>query len=223
MKTSKSLPKIDQNLSTIFHPIASQLIGKAKGEDLVKEGNHLKFRDKLVCPEFVSLAKIPFHIFTTIRDPYWEDDLKNLESGLVYPSFSKKKNTKQREDYCKNLAANLNASIVEKYPDIASASKSARFVRVEEFGQSDEVHVHLLWHLDERAEHLAAEVLDYLENLEPKSFRGVKCFDNKLIYDRLGIVSYVCKIEKGREFKKFGYSPRFRPDSCRMINKGRWQ
>lgn len=209
MKTSKSLPKLDQNLSTIFHPIASQVIGNIGGEDLVKEGNHLKFRDKLVHKEFVSLAKIPFHIFTTIRDPY--------------PSFSKKHNTKQREDYCKDLAANLNASIVEKYPDIASFTKSARFVRAEEFGQSDEVHVHLLWHLDERAEHLAEEVLDYLENLDPKSFRGVKCFDNKLIYDRLGIVSYVCKIEHGREFKTFGYSPRFYAVLCRRIEKGHWQ
>jgi hypothetical protein len=210
VKTSKYLPKIDQNLWTKFSPIDSPVIGNIHGEDLVKAGNFLMFRNELVHSEFVNLSKIPFHIFTTIRDPF--------------PSFSKMENRKAREDYCKELAEGLNSKVLEKYPDIPSFNKTARFVRVEEFGQSvDEVHVHLLWHLHKDALHLAEEILSLLENLEPKEFRGVRCFDNQMIHDRLGIVSYVCKIEKGREEKYVGYSPHFYPIVARKILKGHWQ
>jgi hypothetical protein len=232
MKTSKYLPKKDQNLWTKFSPIYSPVIMKINGEDsvvaLVLTEKFRIFRN--VHPEFVNFSKIPFQIFTTIRIPailgkdrkklLLDNDWKSSDPIL---SFSKERNSKQRKDYCHDLAKKVNAILFEKYPDAASGLNTAKFVFVEEFGESDEVHVHLLWHLDERAEHLAPEVLTYLNNLEPKEVCGVRCFVSKLIYDKLGAVSYFCKVEKGRPYKEFEYSPRFRSTIKRKIRQGHWQ
>lgn len=198
------------NDSIKYYPSDFQVIENINGEELIKSGGKLLFREFSVHPEFLNLVKIPLDIFTTIRDPF--------------PKFHKPTMDKLREDYCKELASDLNGWILKRYPNIPTHSRTARFVRVDEYGKShDHVHTHLLWHINRKApKGITTEILDYLDALEPHTFRGVKCFDNQMIHDKLGVVSYLCKIEKGREDKKFGWSPFFWKIYSRKVRQGIW-
>ncbi len=207
----KPIKEILENDSIKSYRSDCQVIEKIHGENLINTDKGLFFRKYRVHPEFRNLVKTPLDIFTTIRDPF--------------PEFHKLYNNKVREHYCAEIAKDLNLWIQERYQNIPSLSKTARFVRVDEYGSSsNNVHVHLLWHIHEKAPRTVVEdIFEYLNRLEPHEHKGVRCFDNQIIYDKLGIVSYICKIEDGREFKKFGYSPFFYKIYQRKILKGTWK
>jgi hypothetical protein len=112
----------------------------------------------------------------------------------------------------------LNGFLAKKYPSLAIGRNMLRAAWVVEFGkdpQSSERHLHLLLHFHKDVPSVAyGQVLEELKRFSSYQLSkiGIATLDTQsLAKGKAKCVSYFCKIEKGREFKKLDFSKGFYP------------
>ncbi|MEI6702439.1 MAG: hypothetical protein WCL71_02740 [Deltaproteobacteria bacterium] len=174
---------------------------------MVSVGKALYFGKERVHPEFFGLMRIPFELFTSIT--------------FEKTSVRKSKSEKTRRECLNRLFDRLHENILERHPDISSGRHTIRAVWVIEYGAQaveNERHCHLLIHIDQRfSEMLKNEVYADLVSISPAelSEMGIATKDTQLIREKSKVVSYICKVERGLEYKKFDSSKGF----MRIIQK----
>ena len=112
----------------------------------------------------------------------------------------------------------LNCFLAKQYPSLTIGRNMIRAAWVVEYGKdptSRERHLHCLIHFHKDVPSVAyRQVLDHLKTYSTEKMRkiGIATLDaQSLAKGKAKCVSYFCKIEKGREFKKFDYSKGFYP------------
>ena len=110
----------------------------------------------------------------------------------------------------------LNGFLAKKHPSLAIGRNMIRAAWVVEFGKDPKSrarHLHLLLHFHRDVPSVAYnQVLDELKSFSSDQLRniGIATLDaQSLAKGKAKCVSYFCKIEKGREFKKLDYSKGF--------------
>lgn len=171
-------------------------------KSLVVSGGKVFFGKYQVHPEMIYLMRIPFDFFVSVT----------FESVRVRKSVSEK----MRRERVSAFLEYLNERVLQRHPSIVSGRKTVRAVWAVEYGDldvEDSAHCHLLIYLDERvADEVRFEVLADIEGLSGKKLSAFDfaTLDVKAIRGaQASAVSYVCKIEHGREDKHFDFSKGF--------------
>jgi len=175
-------------------------------QGLERVGNDLHRNGMPVVPEILSLSKVPFSYFATIR---FTGKLKN------------KNNESGRRMLLDDIIFFLNLKIKLKHPDIISGKWTVNYVAVEEYAETlDDVHVHILYHVHPAAADIVEvgeDISNFFQKLKNPKYiatvggveeHQIESVDVQAISDRDGLVGYLTKIEKGRvrEGKKFHFS-----------------
>ncbi len=153
-------------------------------------------------PEFVSLMRVPFEFFVSIT----------FGCERVRKSVSEKMRRKRVSAFLEYL----NERVQQRHPSIICGKKAVRAVWSVEYGElndEDSAHCHLLLYLDERV--ADAVRFEVLADIEGVSAKGLSTFDfatldvQAIHGAQASAVSYVCKIENGRQDKHFDFSKGF--------------
>ena len=160
-------------------------------KSFIRKGNDLFFNRRPVTSEFYGLADVPFKYLVTIR---FTNHLKRVKSEL------------ERREFLNDLIFNLNRELKKNHPYIKSGNRTVNYFATDEYGESDEVHLHILIQIHpEVFELVKIEVADWFDDLRDVNSWGVESVDVQDVYNVAGAVGYVTKLEDGRrkEFKKF--------------------
>ena len=187
---------------------SDEILSRFGGKNLVVSEGKTYFGKYQVHPEMVYLMRIPFDFFVTVT--FERDHLRKSESEIG------------RRKCVNDLLDHLNRRVLERHPSIVSGKKTVRAAWSVEYGDLDpngSAHCHLLVYLDQRVAPLVRfEVLSDLKALLPADLSAwdVATLEAKSITGaQADSVSYVCKVEFGREFKLIEFSKGFR----RVIKK----
>lgn len=188
--------------------VSDEILSRFGGKDLVVSEGKTYFGKYQVHPEMVYLMRIPFDFFVTVT--FERGHLRKSESEIG------------RRKCVNDLLGYLNRRVLERHLTLVSGKKTVRAVWSVEYGDLDPnglAHCHLLVYLDQRVAPLVRfEVLSDLKALLPAylSAWDVATIEAESIAGaQADSVSYVCKVEFGREFKLIEFSKGFR----RVIKK----
>lgn len=174
---------------------SEETIGIIMGLPLIKSGNDLYYDTKQRIPEITLLARVDFSYLATFRF---------TAATLKSPKFAK-----LRTEFFSDIFMPINRRLLEKNPDLICGKHSIRYVWVEEYGESDDIHVHLLLYIDERIRPIVIEDIRLeMEELEKKPLKGVESIVIKEIKDQVLMAAYPFKIERdshGRKREKSVY------------------
>lgn len=171
---------------------------------LYQFGRFIYYGEDPVHSIFYNLMHIPFQLSVSIR-------FKEFEPRFLVSEAP-------RRLVVTKLLRMLNRFVDKKHPSHGLGRNVIRAAWVVEYGkdpQASDRHLHLLLHLHQDAPSvLHGEVLEQLKGFSSDQLRriGIATLDTQsLAKGKAACVSYFCKIERGREFKKLDYSKSFYP------------
>ena len=169
---------------------------------LYQFGRFVYFGENQVHPEFYNLMHIPFHLSVSITF-----------NGLAQ-RFSVSE--APRRLVVTKLLRRLNRFLNDQNSNLEVGRNGIRAAMVVEYGngpKSSERHSHLLLHFHRKIPFfVCGQVLSHLKSLSSEVLGeiGIATLDaQSLLRGKAKCVSYFCKIEEGREFKKVDYSKGF--------------
>lgn len=109
------------------------------------------------------------------------------------------------------------------FPNSKAKNNTVRFVWVNEYGMSDEIHNHILINIHPEAVNDTAQIVwDYLKELRSWHHQGIKQVHLMRIKWQPGLISYLCKKEGhtpvGDAYKAFHFSKRFKEIAAKFHN-----
>ena len=168
---------------------SEETIGIIMGLPLIKSGNDLYYGKKQRIPEITLLARVDFSYLATFRF---------TAATLKSPKFAK-----LRTEFFSDIFMPINRRLLEKNPDLICGNDSIRYVWVEEYGESEDIHVHLLLYIDERIRPIVIEDIRLeMEELEKKPLKGVESIVITEIKDQVLMAAYPFKIERDSHGRK---------------------
>ena len=201
----QSMQEVASNLKTRVIPV--KMFGN---EYLYKVGKYNYYKNNVVHPEFYNLMHVPWALSASIT----------FENEAVRCS----KSERTRRKVINGLLQLVNARINRRAPLLESGRHTVRAAWVVEYAHNlleNERHAHILLHfhratpIQEVFESYAA--LSRMTNKELSAL-GIATMDVQAILgQQADCVSYFCKIQWGREFKTFDYSPGFFPIVKRLF------
>lgn len=187
---------------------SDEVLSRFGGREITVSEGEAYFGGHHVHPEMLYLMRIPFDFFVTVT--FEEEHVR------------KSKSERSRRKRVNRLLDFLNYRVLRRHPSIASGKKTIRAAWSVEYGDLDpegSAHCHLLVHLDERVASIVRfEVLADLRALQPSDLSafGLATLEAQpIVGPQAEAVSYVCKAEFGRGFKRIDLSKGFR----RVIKK----
>ncbi len=190
--------EIARNLNVPIRPIK-----QFENKYLYKVGNFNFYGEDLVHLEFFNLMHVPFALSASINFFLDSTCLAVSENG--------------RRKVINRLLRHINFWIFGKRSWLESGRKTVRAAWVIEFGAKEkERHCHALLHFHGKTpSEVPAETHWHLTQLSAETLEGFGIRKDMtvqmLAFGQAKCVSYFCKVEKGREYKQFDYSPGFFP------------
>ena len=142
-------------------PTGKETIEVIMGYPLIKEGNHVFYLDKKRIPEIRIIKMVDFTHHCTFR--------------FLATELRKSEYAKARENFLSDIFIPINRRLLERNPELISGNDSLRYIWVEEFGESEHIHIHLLLYVDKRVRDIVDEdVRSELRKLEENPMKGVE-------------------------------------------------
>jgi len=171
---------------------------------LYKVGKYNYYKDNIVHPEFYNLMHVPWALCVSIT---FESDALKLS-----------KSEKGRRRLIKHLLRMINSRIVGRRVWLESGYNTVRAAWVVEYDDTlleDERHCHLLLHFHQECPPQEMfESYSFLSRMSGDDLTklGIATMDVQAVLGKQAeCVSYLCKMQWGREFKTFDYSQGFLP------------
>jgi hypothetical protein len=177
---------------------------------LYQFGRFLYYGEYEVHSIFYNLMHIPFQLSVSIS--FTGSDSRYLVSEAP------------RRLVVTKLLRLLNRFIDKKHPSHGLGRNVIRAAWVVEYGkdrEASERHIHVLLHFHKNLPAVTySQTLDHLKSFSSDQLRriGIATLNaQSLAKGKAPCVSYFCKIERGREFKKLDYSKGFYPNVARKF------
>ena len=168
-------------------PTGKETIEVIMGYPLIKLGNDVLYLNKKRIPEIRLIGMVDFTHHCTFR--FFAEGLRN-------PKFAE-----ARANFLSDIFIPINRRLLLKNPELISGNDSLRYIWVEEFGESNDIHIHLLLYVDKRVRDIVYEdVGSELKKLEENPIKGVESVvitDIKAMgkEDQAKICAYPFKVE----------------------------
>ena len=186
-----------------YSDTCSEILNSYSGREFYRIEWDLFFNGRRVHSEFPVIMSVPTTHFTSIR--------------FNIPKYFSEHSEKPKRKFLKDIFGSLNRWLQSKHKNLQTGINTVRYIWANEYGSSieDEVHLHLLIHIDLRVKDLVmSDVSDFFQELEYDLPFGASSIKTTTVYDHAGIVSYICKVErdfmgKDRTDKKIRFSDGF--------------
>jgi len=163
----------------------AEILNTYGGREYFRIGSDFFFDKQRVHSEFHTTIDVPSTHHTTFR--------------FNIPKYYSVNSEKPKRKFLDDIFSTLNRWLQCKHKGLQTGGNTVRYIWSMEHGSAveDEVHLHLLIHIDLRVKDLVMnDVSDFLLELEYDLPFGVSSVKTTTVYDHAGIVSYICKVER---------------------------